>query len=58
VQVNQRYILRLKPFNFSKDMQKMSTLRTLDDFELINKRVLIRVDINIPMQGGIITDSD
>ena len=38
-------------------MQKMSTLRTLDDFELINKRVLIRVDINIPMQGGIITDT-
>ena len=35
----------------------MSILRTLDDFELKGKRVLLRVDMNIPMQGGIITDT-
>tara|TARA_B100000780_G_scaffold141427_1_gene99021 strand:- start:1570 stop:2760 length:1191 start_codon:yes stop_codon:yes gene_type:complete len=32
-------------------------LRTLDDFDLKNKNVLIRVDLNVPMLNGQVTDS-
>jgi phosphoglycerate kinase len=32
------------------------TLRTLEDVEVAGKTVLLRVDLNVPMQGGIITD--
>jgi phosphoglycerate kinase len=31
--------------------------KTLDDMELTGKRVLTRVDINVPMQGGQVTDA-
>ncbi|MEM6593431.1 MAG: phosphoglycerate kinase [Pseudomonadota bacterium] len=31
--------------------------KTLDDMDLGGKRVLIRVDINVPMEGGQVTDS-
>lgn len=31
--------------------------RTLDNAELNNKRVLLRVDINVPMENGVVTDS-
>jgi phosphoglycerate kinase len=31
--------------------------KTLDDMELTGKRVLSRVDINVPMQGGQVTDA-
>jgi phosphoglycerate kinase len=31
--------------------------KTLDDMELTGKRVLTRVDINVPMQGGQLTDA-
>ncbi|MEO1329115.1 MAG: phosphoglycerate kinase [Pseudomonadota bacterium] len=31
--------------------------KTLDDLDLQNKRVLIRVDINVPVEGGRVTDA-
>ena len=33
------------------------TYKTLDDFDLAGKRVLVRVDINVPMQNGRVTDA-
>ncbi|MEM7464226.1 MAG: phosphoglycerate kinase [Pseudomonadota bacterium] len=32
-------------------------LRTLDDLDLSGKRVLVRVDLNVPMENGRITDT-
>ena len=32
------------------------TFRTLDDLDLQGKRVLVRVDINVPVRDGIVTD--
>ncbi len=34
----------------------MATFRTLDDADLAGKRVLVRVDLNVPMDGGRVTD--
>jgi phosphoglycerate kinase len=31
-------------------------VRTLDDLEVTNKRVLVRCDFNVPLKGGAITD--
>jgi phosphoglycerate kinase len=31
--------------------------KTLDDMELDGKTVLVRVDINVPMDGGVVTDA-
>ncbi|WP_226621665.1 phosphoglycerate kinase [Alloyangia pacifica] len=31
--------------------------KTLDDMELTGKRVLTRVDINVPVDGGVVTDA-
>ena len=31
--------------------------KTLDDMELAGKRVLVRVDINVPMEDGVVTDT-
>ncbi len=31
--------------------------KTLDDMDLRGKRVLTRVDINVPMEGGVVTDT-
>jgi phosphoglycerate kinase len=35
----------------------MKSFRTLDDADVKNKRVLVRVDLNVPMQDGKVTDS-
>ena len=35
----------------------MTAARTLDDLDLADKRVLIRVDINVPVEGGRVTDA-
>ena len=34
----------------------MAAFRTLDDIDVKGKRVLLRVDLNVPMDGGKITD--
>ena len=34
-----------------------SNFKTLDDVELSGKRVLVRVDLNVPMKNGEVTDS-
>lgn len=35
----------------------MTSFTTLDDINVTNKTVLLRVDINVPMQGGQVTDN-
>jgi phosphoglycerate kinase len=35
----------------------MSTFRTLDDIDVKGKRVLLRVDLNVPMENGRVTDA-
>jgi phosphoglycerate kinase len=35
----------------------MTTFRTLDDADVSNKRVLLRVDLNVPMDAGRVTDA-
>jgi phosphoglycerate kinase len=34
-----------------------STFRTLDDVDVRNKRVLLRVDLNVPMENGKVSDA-
>ena len=33
------------------------TFRTLDDVDVKGKRVLLRVDLNVPMEDGRVTDA-
>jgi phosphoglycerate kinase len=35
----------------------MSLFHTLDDASLSGKRVLVRVDLNVPMEEGRVTDA-
>ncbi|PWB60225.1 MAG: phosphoglycerate kinase [Bradyrhizobiaceae bacterium] len=35
----------------------MTAFRTLDHADVANKRVLLRVDLNVPMEGGEVTDA-
>jgi phosphoglycerate kinase len=35
----------------------MPAFRTLDDVNVTNKRVLIRLDLNVPMENGLVTDT-
>jgi phosphoglycerate kinase len=35
----------------------MSQFKTIDDLDVADKRVLVRVDLNVPMQDGRITDT-
>src|ERR1700723_2277258 len=35
----------------------MPSLRTLDDVDVKGKRVLLRVDLNVPMESGRVTDA-
>ena len=34
----------------------MTTFKTLDDLDVTGKRVLVRVDLNVPMNNGVVTD--
>src|SRR5262245_32097090 len=36
---------------------RMARFRTLDDADVKNKRVLVRVDLNVPTEGGKVTDA-
>jgi len=38
-------------------MAEMAGFKTLDDFDLKGKRVLLRADLNVPVQDGEVTDS-
>jgi len=35
----------------------MSRFQTLDDIDVSGKRVLVRADLNVPMQDGVVTDA-
>ena len=35
----------------------MTSFRTLDDLDVASKRVLVRVDLNVPMQAGKVSDT-
>ena len=35
----------------------MASFRTLDDQDVAGKRVLVRLDLNVPMKNGVVTDS-
>lgn len=35
----------------------MSAYRTIDDLDVAGKRVLVRVDFNVPMKDGVVTDA-
>src|SRR5471032_913135 len=37
--------------------RRMKQFRTLDDVDVKGKRVLLRVDLNVPMEGGRVTDA-
>lgn len=37
--------------------QSLSNKLSIDDVELKDKRVLIRVDFNVPLEGGTITNN-
>ncbi len=35
----------------------MAAFKTLDDIDIANKRVLVRLDLNVPVQDGAVTDA-
>jgi len=35
----------------------VASYRTLDDIEVMGRRVLVRLDLNVPMKNGLVTDS-
>ena len=35
----------------------MTKIQTLDDLDVAGKRVLVRVDLNVPMRGGLVSDA-
>src|SRR5256885_2233937 len=41
----------------TRDSPMTKTFRTLDDVDVKSKRVLLRVDLNVPMENGRVTDT-
>src|SRR3954449_4867374 len=41
----------------SAEFEMTKTFRTLDDVDVKDKRVLLRVDLNVPMENGRVTDA-
>ena len=35
----------------------MSSFKTIDDADVAGKRALVRVDLNVPMENGVVTDT-
>ena len=35
----------------------LDKLKTIDDADVVGKRVLVRADLNVPMQNGVISDA-
>src|ERR1022692_2182339 len=50
----QRFALRSAP---GKESEMPKSFRTLDDVDVKGKRVLLRVDLNVPMESGHVTDA-
>src|SRR5947209_9211402 len=40
----------------TREVSRMKQFRTLDDVDVKGKRVLLRVDLNVPMENGHVTD--
>ena len=38
------------------NLERKDNMKTIRDFDLNNKKVIIRVDFNVPIKDGIITD--
>ncbi len=49
--------LTVSAMSSSVDVLMKPTFRSLDDADVKGKRVLLRVDLNVPMQDGKVTDS-
>ena len=35
----------------------MKQFKTIDDLDFVGKRVLLRTDLNVPIQDGVVTDT-
>jgi len=46
-----------RSFTIRHAMTKLTAFRTLDDLDVKGLRVLLRVDFNVPMQNGIVTNT-
>ena len=35
----------------------LSTIKTIDGLDVAGKRVLVRADLNVPVEGGVVADA-